>query len=343
MSDWVKVIADSEEWRALVGGFSDASYKQLPQYSLAVANRVRATSENVVITGPEGPLGVCNVRVKKLPLLPFGIAYINGGPLVLNGATEEPAHSLSRCLAALREEYVARRGHVLRVVGTARPDIPLPHADANFEAAGFEPALAKGHYRTLLIDLNQDLAQIRRGFDQKWRNILNKAERQGVLVESGGNTLLFTQFDRMYRKLVERKGFEADLGPGFFSELQGNLAEPDRFVVHLATHEGQPVAGHVGAFHGDTAVYLLGAATEAGLKLNASYLLQWHVIRHAQARGCRWYDLGGIDPESNPDVYRFKSRMGGRDISAPGPYEAGSPLRRMIVRNAEALFRRIKR
>lgn len=342
MSDRVKVIADPEEWRTLVAGFSDASHKQLAQYSSAVARRVGAVSENVAIIGNEGPLGLCNVRVKKLPLLPFGIAYINGGPLVLNGATEDPARRLSRCLAALREEYVVRRGHVLRVVGTARPDIPLQEADSSFQTEAFERVQAKGSYRTILIDLDRDLDQLRQGFDQKWRNILNKAERQGVLVESGGDPASFAQFDRMYRSLIERKGFATDLGPGFFSELQGDLAEPDRFVVHLATHDGRPVAGHVGAFHGDTAVYLLGAASEAGLKLNASYLLQWHVIRHAQARGCRWYDLGGIDPDSNPDVYRFKARMGGRDISAPGPYEAGSTLRRMLVRNAEAVFRRIK-
>ena len=33
-------------------------------------------------------------------------------------------------------------------------------------------------------------------------------------------------------------------------------------------------------------------------------------------------DLGGIDPDANPDVTRFKRRTGGLELAAPGPFEA---------------------
>lgn len=343
MSDRVQVVANDEKWRSLLGQFADANHKVLAEYAAAAARRVGATSENVAIIHNEETLGICNVRIKNLPCLPFGIAYINGGPLVLKNGDVTTLSRLSRCLSALHEEYVDKRGHVLRVVGSARAEDSLRQADASFIESGYQRAPAKGHYRTILVDLLRDLSQIRQGLDQKWRNILNKAERQGVSIEPRTDNDAFLIFDRIYRELVARKGFEADLGPDFFAELQGRLGEQDQFVIHLASHEGNVVAGHLGAYHGDTAVYLLGAATEAGLRLNASYLLQWQVIQHAQSRGCIWYDLGGVDPEQNPDVFRFKSRMGGRDVSAPGPYEAGSTARRWIVRHAEAVYRKIKK
>jgi lipid II:glycine glycyltransferase (peptidoglycan interpeptide bridge formation enzyme) len=83
-------------------------------------------------------------------------------------------------------------------------------------------------------------------------------------------------------------------------------------------------------------VYLLGATNEDGLRLNASYFLQWSVIQYAKSQGCNRYDLGGIDPVGNPDVYRFKQRMGGEDVSSAGPYEAMPVISGKIVHFAEA-------
>ena len=45
-------------------------------------------------------------------------------------------------------------------------------------------------------------------------------------------------------------------------------------------------------------------------------------LLHAKHQGTLWHDLGGIDPEANPGVYQFKSRMGGEEMKAKGPYEA---------------------
>jgi hypothetical protein len=337
-------VVSCEDWDSSLKQFADTNYRQLAAYSAAAAARVKASSENVAIRQDGKLLGLCNIRIRKLPLLPFGIAYVNGAPLMLSsdGATDS-ATTLSYCLNALRKEYVDVRGHVLRVVGVARADMEIDLANRCFLNAGFVPAVAKGRYRTIMVDVNRELPDIRRGLDQKWRNVLNKAERQDLEVVRGTEYPLFSEFGELYKGLVARKNLSVDLGPEFFLRLQNSLSESDRFVVHLAKQGGKVVAGHLGAYHGDTAVYLLGAANEAGLKSNASYLLQWSVIEYARQRGCRWYDLGGIDPEANPDVYRFKMRMGGWDISAPGPYESGPPVRSRLLRYLESRYRRIRK
>lgn len=339
-SDLVVESVSDDVWDLLLKQFYDTNYRQLAPYSMAAAKRVNALSENVVIRKDGNLLGLCNVRIRKLPLLPFGIAYVNGAPLVMKSAEAiEYATALSSCLNALRKEFVDTRGHILRLIGVARADISPEVAQRAFLEAGFVATLAKGRYRTILVDVKRDLPEIRRGLDQKWRNILNKAERQGLETVRGTDPALFGKFGELYCGLVARKKLKVDLDPEFFVALQDNLTVPDRFVVHLAVQAGEVVAGHVGAYHGDTAVYLLGAANKAGLKSNASYLLQWRVIEYAKERGCKWYDLGGIDPEFNPDVYRFKSRIGGVDVCAPGPYESGTPVRRALLKKMESLYR----
>ena len=52
----------------------------------------------------------------------------------------------------------------------------------------------------------------------------------------------------------------------------------------------------------------------------------------AVAGGLKWYDLGGIDPDGNPGVYRFKARMGGSEVRA-GEYagHAFGALRRRHI------------
>lgn len=332
------------EWDSLLKQFSDANYRQLSAYSTAAAARVGARSENVAIRAESELLGLCNVRIRKLPVLPFGIAYVNGGPVIEKaGAAIEQTVVLSSCLKALQHEYVDRRGYVLRVVGVARAGLLPDVANQIFLNAGFLPCEAKGEYRTILVDIERGLPEIRRSLDQKWRNVLNKAERQDLEIVRGTEATLFRQFGELLRALVARKRLDIDLGPDFFLNLQDDLQGSDQFVVHLAMKDGSAVAGHIGAFHGDTAVYLLGASNEAGLKSNASYLLQWRVIEYAKERACRWYDLGGIDPEGNPDVYRFKARISGLDLTAPGPYEAGTSARRALVRSAESLYRMVRR
>lgn len=334
---------DFVEWRQLASSFADHNYRQLYEYSSLAAERIGATSENVAIWHGQELKGLANIRIKRIPFTSKGVAYINGGPLIKHvHALSEQEQSLTKCLVALRQEYVNRRGLLLRIICPVSDCATVSFQSKVFESLGFKKPKAKGKYRTILIDLLPPVDSIRKGLAQKWRNILNKAEKNNIQVTRSKELSSFDDFLILFDNLVERKRISVDLGPSFFRDLQKTLPEHEKFVVHLAIANGKPVAGHIGSYLGDTAVYLLGAANDEGLKLNASYLLQWNVILYARESGCRWYDLGGIDPESNPDVYRFKQRMGGEDITAAGPYEATSLLSGSMIHLAENTFNLIK-
>ena len=56
----------------------------------------------------------------------------------------------------------------------------------------------------------------------------------------------------------------------------------------------------------------------------------------------RWYDLGGIDPEENPGVYKFKRGLNGKEVRAAGPHELRpGGLDGFLTDKAEALYRRL--
>jgi hypothetical protein len=84
--------------------------------------------------------------------------------------------------------------------------------------------------------------------------------------------------------------------------------------VFLCAEDGVPVAGLVGSAMGDTGIYLFGATSEQGMKCKGAYLVQWRMIEWLKALDVTHYDLGGINPETNPGVYHFKHGMSGDDV-----------------------------
>jgi hypothetical protein len=331
--------ARAEEWSAACGAFRDHSYRQLWAFGSACAQRVGAASEHVAIHDRATLLGLADVRIKRVPWIGAGVAYINGGPLVRRGDGCD-GDRLRACLAALGAEYCTRRGLVLRVAPSLGPPEWCAVLSDTFAALGFAPASAVPAYRTLVVDLRRPLPDVRTSFEQKWRNGLNRAERNGLTIRTGTGDALFSTFLELYTDLRTRKGFAVNLDATFYARVQRDLAPQEQFVISLAEHNGRPVAGHVGSLLGDTCVYLLGASNRTGLEQKASYLLQWHVLSAARERGCVAYDLGGIDPDGNPGVYHFKAGLGGTEQTAPGPFEwAPAGLTHAVVRGAERVYR----
>jgi len=328
-------------WRELAATFADYNYRHVWAFGQACAARRGAASEHVAMTCGGDVLALADVRIKRTPLCRTGIAYINGGPLVRRGAPDDIL-ALARALQALRRTYVEKRRLLLRVAPSPGPPSWNEQLQACYISAGFKHSSAARN-STILIDLAPEPTELRKGLHAKWRNDLTHAERAGLALRTGRDDELLAAFCRLYDELIERKEFAVDLDPAFYARVQANLAEDEKFEITLAESNGRPIAGHVAALHGDTAVYLLGASNADGLKTRASFLLQWDVLTRARSRGYRWYDLGGIDPENNPGVYRFKRRMGGVEVTAAGPFEvAPGELQRLIVSGSERIYRAMR-
>jgi lipid II:glycine glycyltransferase (peptidoglycan interpeptide bridge formation enzyme) len=87
---------------------------------------------------------------------------------------------------------------------------------------------------------------------------------------------------------------------------------------------------------GDTAVGVFQASSEKGLKYRASYLVWWKALLAAKYAGMKRYDLGGVDPDRNPNVYQFKLRMGAEEAFHIGAFEiCENPIVKKIWHAAE--------
>lgn len=310
---------DREQWIKVCGQFLDHSYRQCWDYGVLLGRRRGARSEHVVIRSGGDVLGAADVRIKRLPLL-GGIAYISGGP-IHRRSDGNNLDRLTACVGELRREYVEKRSLVLRITCPARLAERGEDVAEAFRSLRFEPTSRAPAYRTILVDLSRSVDELRARLAQKWRNCLNKAQRSALRIRMGTDAAIFEEFQTLFDRFVIRKGFTTDLNAAFYRQLQGVLDGREALQVALAEHEGMVVAGSVSSMLGDTCVYLLGATSDAGLKHNAGYALQWHTMTCAKELGLSVYDLGGIDPLQNPGVYHFKQGIGGHEVTAPGPFE----------------------
>jgi CelD/BcsL family acetyltransferase involved in cellulose biosynthesis len=329
---------DRARWIELAQGFADHNFRQCWDFGIQAASRVEATSEFVVLLLAGVVVALANVRIRRLPVVGGGLAYVTGGPLTRTDGRFDPARYVD-AVAALRRRYVEERGCVLRILPPVGPPEWNDALNAELAKTGFELTDAAGPHRTLVLPVGGDLAEIRKRFHQKWRNHLNRSEREHIEVRVGNDTESLDRFAALFEEFVVRKGFDVDIGADFYQRVQRELPQHERYVVLLAEREGQLLAGHVTSMLGDTCVSLLAATSPEALKCKASYLIQWRTIESARERGCVSYDQGGIDPEGNPGVYSFKVGLAGTDVRAAGPMQAVGGVRSKMTLALEARVR----
>lgn len=325
----VRTVSDSD-WPLYAQQFRDLSFEQSLTYGRAATARIGGKMCCLVLEREGQLVAAAQVRIKALPGLGRGIAWIASGPLLLpmGAPAPEPA-ATAEVFAALRTEVARRQGHVLRL---RLPGIAFHDHDAMARMArttGFTPTDRAPVYRSIAIDLQQDEAALMTALNGKWRTDLRYAQKSGLTLEMGYSPEMQARFLVLFRDIQAAKGFAPDITPEFHFALSG----PDlSYDILIITKDGQDLAGIVIGTAGHCTVYLFGATAEAGRALRAGYMLTWEGIRLAQSRGMHWYDLGGVDFDENPDVARFKDRMNGKAINAAGPYEAhsGGPIAHLI-------------
>lgn len=306
------------EWARILDLFCDANIYQTWSYG-----RVRWGQENlshIVLKRDGEPLALAQIRIVRPTRLKFGIAYLRWGPLFERSGRPLSGEVASAMAQALEQEYVRKRKLFLRVlpnafVGSPRGEV-IRSTFAGFTA---EPPVPENTYRTFLLDLAPELAELRKRLDVKWRNQLTRSEKNNLKIIAGHGKDDYRGFCEIYRQMLQRKGFETTVDVEEFGRIQDDLPERHRMYILIAQNDGVPVAGVVASAMGDSAVYLLGATSDAGLQSKGAYLLHWRLMEWLKAKGVRWYDLGGIDPEQNPGVYHFKKGFSGADVSQISP------------------------
>jgi lipid II:glycine glycyltransferase (peptidoglycan interpeptide bridge formation enzyme) len=334
--------ATATTWAEALDGFADASVYQT--WAFGAVRWGERNLSHLLLRRDGDIVAMAQVALAGPRKLGIGIAYLRWGPLWQRKGREQEPRILDRMAAALHAEYAKRRGLFLRILPNAYAGTPRgDDFRSAFARYGSEEFKSGDSYRTLIVDLTPSLRDLRTALDQKWRNQLNRAEKNQLAIREGGSERDFAAYIAMHEEMLARKRFAGSSDVREFARMQAMLPLGQRMKVMLCEHEGAPVAGLVGTCMGDWGIYLFGATTERGLKTKGAYLLQWRMIEWLKAQGARGYDLGGINPETNPGVYHFKAGLAGRDVLyVPPLVSCDSRASELFVGAAEHARRRLR-
>ena len=313
---------EKEEWNAILEQFDDASIYQSWSYEAVISGERNLS--HLLLKRKGELLAAAQARIRRIPFTNFGAAYIRWGPMWKLRGKEADPEVFEQVLFALRREYASRRRLVMWILPLLFDDSSAIF-DPILTRAGFTPVSVQVQ-RTLLVPLENSLQQLRKGVEQKWRNRLNRAEKNSLRIVEGCDDNLFEQFIEVYNEMHERKQFVETSDVHQFRLIQRDLPERFQMKILIAFSGDKPAAGLICSKIGEMGMYLFAATSNAGLNSQGSYLLQWRALGWLKENDARWYNLQGINPELNPGTFRFKSGLcgkNGKDVHYLGTYQAG--------------------
>jgi hypothetical protein len=300
---------NGDNWTRVISQFDDAViYQTLP---FGAAWTGSGNLSHLVLRKGDEIVGFCQVALRRLPVIKIGVAYVVWGPLWKTKQGRPDPDVFAQLIQTLKAEYALKRGYLLRLWPAATGE-EKQFVRTVLEREGFRHVPKAPTHRTLRLDLTPSLEDLRKNLVPRWRTSLNKAEKNGLSLVEGTDAGLFGTFMRLARECEEKKNFHSEMDYEVLRVAQMGLPDPMKMRFMFCLHQGEPVCVSAFSAIGETGIYILGATGEKGYGLNASYLLQWRMIERLKETGVRYYDLGGIDPDNNPGVYRFKAGVVGK-------------------------------
>lgn len=315
--------ATEQEWGQILGRFADANIYQTWSYE-----EVRFGRKNIshlLLRKDDQIIAAAQARIVKIPLIGAGIAYVRWGPMWRRLESDPDRETFRQVIRALRNEYVFHRGLVLRLY-PALFSGDSPSMESSLLEEGFSTN-DQEQGRTLLLDLSRTLDDLRKGLSSHWQRELKVAEKNKLEIIEGSDNTLFEVFIKIYKEMVSRKAFVEPNDINEFRLVQNRLPEKFKMRIMLCKSAGEVTSGAIFSAIGNTALYLFGATSNAGMKSRGSYLLQWKFIEWLKSNGFTTYDLNGINPIANPGTYKFKSDLcgsNGRDVRFLGRFDSCS-------------------
>ncbi len=166
----------------------------------------------------------------------------------------------------------------------------------------------------LVLDLEKSEAEIKANFRKNTRNLISRAERDGVIIEKTTDPIKLDIFFKLYQETAKRDKFTPHSG---INEEFNEFVKNNSILLFLGKHNNEYLAGSLVVFFGNQAVYHHSGSIKSRVPVN--YLLQWEIIKEAKKRGIKYYNLWGIAPENKPNhpwqgLTLFKKGFGGEKL-----------------------------
>jgi len=237
-------------------------------------------------------VGGAQILTRRVPVL-GGVGYLPYGPLVAPdvAAPEDVRRALVDALAVLGR----RRLRILFV----QPPEGAQDTSNELLRRGFRPSSAgiapEGSIR---IDLTSDLADIRSRFGKRLKSWTNRWESRGVTIRAGDERDIPLLAELMATS-AHHQGY-TPLPVDYMAALYRELAATGHAALFVGEVNGVPVAADLMTGCGDMVRGRLSGFDRSGeaMRLSVPAAIRWEMIKWAKGQGYRWFDFGGLRPET---------------------------------------------
>jgi hypothetical protein len=313
---------NAESWDQIIGRFDDANIYQTWAYGEIQQGLGKIS--HLILRRTGETLAAAQIRLFRVPLMRSGFAYVRCAPLWKRSSGEVSIEVFRQVIRALRNEYVCRRGMILRLLPRLLDE--TGELTKILQEEGFSRSHTTGNSRTLLMNLSPGLDELRKGLGPKWRGHLKRAEKNDLKIICGSGEELFDQFMKLYDEMWQRKRFVDNVALSQQKRIQAKLPPSAKMRILICCWNDKPCAAAICSAMGKTGIFLFGASNELGRETRGSYLIQWRIVQWLKTEGCTDYDLHGINPILNPGTYSFKAGLcgkeNGRDVTFLGSFDS---------------------
>lgn len=285
-------------------------------------------SEAVISRDEQGKIrGACLVLIRKISFPRCSYLYAPRGP-VCDLSDAETISDIMAGIDALAKKHRA-------FAATCDPQTNDKTAVEIIKKAGFTKLVTDDdhtiqcRFNSMLIMKDKTLDEVRASFKSKFRNGINRAQKEGVWCEEFTGESAVAQLDD-FCELMEQTG-KRDNFPtrpkGYFKRMLEAFGDHASLFMSYVDVDGKktPISGGLSINYSRKFMYAYGASGDAFRKIFPSYLLMWTMISAAHERGCTVYDFGGLlhfDDESRREegLYHFKKGFGTDVIEYAGQF-----------------------
>ena len=261
----------------------------------------------------DNPIAIVQVLYKSYGILGV-LGRVNKGPLMNYGSNLITKDIYLEVIECLLKEIRKRNWRIIFLA----PDIEKESIKkSELKSIGLI-FRKKSAWASLKISLNYTEEVLMKNLKSKWRNLLRKAIKSNLIIEHWNQeSYVLEELIKFYEDMQKEKKFT-----GISSDLIKSLSTKEgpswAFNLYKATIKDKENKGRkltVGMLlsirHGDTETYTIGITNKTGRLCNANYLLLWNSILESKRKGCRWFDLGGLNKNTPKGIAHFKKGTNG--------------------------------
>ena len=273
------------------------------------------------------------VLTRPIPLLPWRFAYAPRGPIVEAWSLRTFLEYTSALkIAAVKGGPLARTA-IVRIDPELEADAAFEILDEQGRVAGSRPAVdafrqvgwRRAHdmqpRKTRIVDLTADEESLLADLRKKWRQYVNKARSNGIVVrdvDPNAEPDAFGKFYAVMREVSKRTALPLRAESAFREVWASFAPSGESRLLFAENASGEVHAVLLLVRCGSRVVEPYGGMTEAGADSRANYLLKWEAIRTSKEQGATSYDMWGL---IGTGIDHFKAGFGGREVEYIGAWD----------------------